>query len=81
MMKAISEDLSMTISRTYLGRSPITDGPRIPDSRDQFSGLASKMIDISKPFSEQEIKAVVWGVGADRAPRLDGFPIFFYRYF
>ena len=54
---------------------------KIPDSQDQFSGLASKMMDISKPFSEGKIKAVVWGLGANKSSGPDGFSIFFYQHF
>jgi len=35
-------------------------------------------MDISKPFSEEEIKATVWGLGPDKPPVLDGFSIFFF---
>ena len=34
----------------------------IPDKRNQCMDLDGKMLDISKPFSEEEIKACVWGV-------------------
>ena len=37
-----------------------------------------KFDDISKPFSEEEVKKAVWGLAADKAPG-DGFPVFFYR--
>ena len=36
---------------------------------------------LTKPFSKGEIKVALWGLGVDKAPGPDGFPIFFYRDF
>ena len=38
------------------------------------------MVDISKHFSEEEIKAVVWRL-VDKVPGMDGFPIIFFQHF
>ena len=43
--------------------------------------LIDKMVDISKPFTEEEIMLVVWELGADKSLGPDGFTIFFYRHF
>ena len=40
-----------------------------------------KMVDISSPFSKEEIKVVVWGLGGRQHFGPNGFPIFFYRHF
>ena len=35
--------------------------------------------DLSKPIMENEIKAAIWSLQADKTPGLDGFTINFYR--
>jgi len=42
-------------------------------------GLAEKLADFTKSFSEEEIKAVVLRLWADKAPGPDDFSIFFYQ--
>ena len=46
-----------------------------------MEGLPERLVDIYKPFSQEKIKAAVWGLGLDRASSPDGFPIFFYHPF
>ena len=42
-------------------------------------GLVEKFADFTKSFSEEEIKAVVLRLCADKAPGADDFLIFFYQ--
>ena len=37
--------------------------------------------DIEHPFNEDEIKAAIFGLGAEKAPGPDGFPILFFQIF
>ncbi|XP_039129000.1 uncharacterized protein LOC120265177 [Dioscorea cayenensis subsp. rotundata] len=37
------------------------------------------LVDLDHPFSRDEIKEVVFSLGGDKAPRPDGFPIFFFK--
>lgn len=39
----------------------------------------SDLQDLQLEFQEEEIKKTVWELVADKAPGLDGFPMFFYR--
>ena len=53
----------------------------IPDCLFRVERCAGKMAGLSKSFSEEEIKADVWGLGAEKAPRPDDFSVFFYMIF
>jgi len=48
----------------------------IPGHQSQRRGWMERMTNISEAFSEVEIKAAVWSLGANKSSGPDGFPIF-----
>ena len=53
----------------------------ISDNQNRMGNGTEKMTEITKTFSEEEIKAAMWTLGSDKASGHDDFPIFFYRKF
>jgi hypothetical protein len=41
----------------------------------------TKKNDLNKPIEEEENKREIWSLDPNKAPRIDGFPISFYRFF
>ena len=53
----------------------------ILDHLDLVRDGVQRLEDITKPFSEEEIKAANWGLGVNKLPGPDAFSMFYFYYF
>jgi len=70
-VKIILGEPSMNISKYFWVQSPWT-----LDNPNPGMGGSEMLREINKPFTEEEIKATVWGLGAEKSPGRDDFRFF-----